>query len=459
MLNQDINTGAPIHRGSQNNAPMPQQPLANDTSTNQVNPIPRSYASAIMSPSVQSFPKREQAIVLDVVDGIKISDYIIAVGSIVGPKNVKFASRISNNRVCIYLSSKNLVDTLIQTTSEVIIEGNKINIRRLISPAKRIIMSNVCPTIPHHLIENELKIIGLELVSPTSFLKVGIIDEQYSHVFSFRRQIYVSPPEESFELPSSLAINYEDTIYRIFLSFDQITCFLCKREGHIAKNCPSSEASNPKTQNDTVDTVDFTDDVEIAEKVHPNHTDSENESTEEIQPTPQPTVEQQISLKRNAPSLSSLSTLENQSQASNSADETHTQTNPKKTKIPEFNKTKKLKKSDSLESLTPIDEQLNPVRDMLDQNPENYILDFRQLVDFLENAHGSKNPLKVADRYTKDTEELLIMLDNIYPALNHHSIKCRITRLRNQIRKQMIALNTNSPPSNHKPSSYPANTQ
>ena len=58
------------------------------------------------------FPKRNQGIVMDCIEGLNLTDYTCAVGDIVEPKNVIYSSRISNNRVCLYLKTKELVDAI-----------------------------------------------------------------------------------------------------------------------------------------------------------------------------------------------------------------------------------------------------------------------------------------------------------------------------------------------------------
>ena len=59
------------------------------------------------------FPSKDQAIVVAAIEGIKLEDYVLAVGNIVQPKNVLFASRLANNRICIYLSSKEFVEEVV----------------------------------------------------------------------------------------------------------------------------------------------------------------------------------------------------------------------------------------------------------------------------------------------------------------------------------------------------------
>ncbi|XP_050503410.1 putative uncharacterized protein DDB_G0282133 [Diabrotica virgifera virgifera] len=116
-------------------------------------------------------PTKDEAIVLSSIEGIKVQEHIIAVGSIVGPCNVSFASRIANNRICIYLSSKNMVDSLLHSHKYVNIKETQVEIRRLITPAQRLIISNAGPSVPTTLIEQELRKMGINAVSKMTFLR------------------------------------------------------------------------------------------------------------------------------------------------------------------------------------------------------------------------------------------------------------------------------------------------
>lgn len=84
-------------------------------------------------------PSKEQAIIMNATDGLKIKGYIIAVGNKVGPKNIIFASRISNNRICVYLQSKEVVGDIMEKHNFLQIESNKINVRRLKLPQRELL--------------------------------------------------------------------------------------------------------------------------------------------------------------------------------------------------------------------------------------------------------------------------------------------------------------------------------
>ncbi|KAG5878249.1 hypothetical protein JTB14_004278 [Gonioctena quinquepunctata] len=151
------------------------------------NPAPStSYVTAVKTAPKPSFPKKDEAIVMHADDNLKLFDYVKAIGDIVGPKHIAFASRISNNRICIYLANPNLVDDLLKSHPSVTLNNNVINIRRLVSPTKRIIISNIPPYISHDLAENAIKNLGSQLTSHVSFLRAGIPGDEYSHILSFR---------------------------------------------------------------------------------------------------------------------------------------------------------------------------------------------------------------------------------------------------------------------------------
>ncbi|CAG9819942.1 unnamed protein product [Phaedon cochleariae] len=195
-----------------------------------------SYSTVLSQQQPMKFPDQKQAIIFSTIEGIKIHEYLLALGTLINPRQILFASRISNNRICIYLASPDLVNTFMNEHGAITINDETIRARRLISPSERLILSNVCPIIPHAHLEQSLQQIGLKLLSPTTFLRVNIANPDYAHIMSFRRQVFIAPLENT-TIPDSILINYENTPYRIFLSLDNLTCFKCKKPGHISSQC------------------------------------------------------------------------------------------------------------------------------------------------------------------------------------------------------------------------------
>lgn len=233
---QDTNTNAAHETHTVTNGPQPMIKSAN---------INTNFASIT---AMESTPNRQQAIVFNSIDGIPQIKYVLAIGKIVKPINITFVSRISNNRFCIFLSSKQVLDNLMNHTQSISINDHTIQIRRLINPAKRIILSNVCPSIPNRLILEALKNIDINPTSQINHLKAGIKEEGYEHIMSFRRQMYINN-EDFCKIPSSLIINVNDNQFRIFFTDDTLTCFLCKSNGHTSNNCKINPVSKPLYEN------------------------------------------------------------------------------------------------------------------------------------------------------------------------------------------------------------------
>jgi len=147
---------------------------------NKVQNTIRIYTQAVANDNSLS---REQALVFNSIDGMSQRDYILALGKIVSPKNIVYVSRISNNRFCIFLSSKQIQDSLLESTQTITVNDNLIQIRRLINPSKRIVISNVCPFILNLVILDSLKKINIAPVSEIAYLKASINIEGYEHIY------------------------------------------------------------------------------------------------------------------------------------------------------------------------------------------------------------------------------------------------------------------------------------
>lgn len=200
---------------------------------NQTTPSSQSSPSYSHITQADCFPKKDQAIIIDVIDNTQLKDYSQALAKVISSVQIRFISRISGNRVCAYVATKKLADELVEKHKVIHIQGQSLPIRPLITRNKRIIISNVCPAIPHYVLDDKLKELKIKLTSPMTFLRAGLAEPGFNYILSFRRQIYIAPDDI---IPDSLQINFEDTNYWIYLTADTMSCFLCKQQGHIAKN-------------------------------------------------------------------------------------------------------------------------------------------------------------------------------------------------------------------------------
>lgn len=95
-----------------------------------------------------------------------------------------------NNSVCLFIIGEDS-RIFITTQGGVTIRNNFVPAYRLVSPAKRVTLSNVSLCLPHEIVEKELKSVGLKMVYRINFIRAGIAQEKYWHVHSFRRQVYI----------------------------------------------------------------------------------------------------------------------------------------------------------------------------------------------------------------------------------------------------------------------------
>lgn len=183
-----------------------------------------------------TLPKMNQAIVFNSINNFKQIEYVTAISQIVPAKNIQIFLRISNNRFCVFFNSQTIMENLLETHSSIRVNEIEIPIRRLINTSKRIILSSVYPNIPNQLILEALNEQGVKTTSSISHMKAGFSTEQFSHILSFRRQVYINQ-ECASKIPSSITVTLENTTFRIFITDDTVTCFQCHQTGHFSSQC------------------------------------------------------------------------------------------------------------------------------------------------------------------------------------------------------------------------------
>jgi len=399
----------------------------------------RNYASAA---SNENSPSREQALLFNSIDGIPQKEYIVAIGKIISPKNIVFVSRISNNRFCIFLSSKQILDSLLEATQTITINEQIIQIRRLINPAKRIVISNVCPSIPNSVILDAFKNINVIPISEIAYLKAGINIEGYEHILSFRRQMFLNH-EDIPKLPSSLLIYSNENQFRIFFTDDKITCFLCKSVGHTTSNCKTNIEN--KRENDDPHTINETNTPEHItagqiEEVLPSTTPNEklqlDQSTMdwskeiELPSQTQSTFDETLNFpqietyKRPISDSSSLKTPISPNIL------TSPTTTPIKGKVIKKIKVRSRSNSVNRQEKNP-EEELEPVVEFFTVN-ESLPITFLQFKHILNNfTNKSLNIHSLTEDVKIDIPSLMDLLDQIRKIVNDRSLKTRLTKLTN----------------------------
>lgn len=347
-----------------------------------------------------SFPTKDQAVVIDAVDDTQIKDYAYAFGKLIDPTQIRFLSRMSNNRVCVFVSTKEIADDLVEKHQCLILNNKKIPIRPLITRNKRIIFSNVCPIIPHNVIEKKLTELNIKLASSISFIRAGIGEPGFSHILSFRRQAYISPEDVKY-LPDRIKIEYDDTPYWIYTSTDTLTCFICKKEGHVANKCPddSNSSFRPQTTN-----MDLTPDVPEFQpivpfkKPHPPTTESHENDTLNKIPDSKETL------------LSDSDLSETSTECSDFMADKNISKKPKK--IPTLN-------------IHPT--EWDAIQNIL--KTRDHTLSIEELKNYLDETFGKENILQITLNYTEDIDSLRKILKDIIAKISSRNVKNRINRI------------------------------
>lgn len=346
------------------------------------------------------FPQRDQALVMHCVQGIPLEDYIYAVGDIVKPGNIKVSSRISNNRVCIHLSSKELLEAFTEKYDHLMIREQKIMIAPLETKVKKVVLANVSPEIPNTVIEDVIDNLEIKRESPITILRTSLQREGYGHILSWKRQFYTLPNYVS-QLPKTIKINYDGINHYIFPRADVIKCFNCNKDGHIAKRCPKNLNQGTNEPNEH------------------NQANDPGDEIMEVEITP-PGISPQVN-KRTHSDTSSVNTKQNNTGS------------PKKVKTPD---------------LEDLDDKLKAAKDILDD--PNSIITYERFKSLLENTRGTKEVMPIILEHTKNPKALAEYMKNtIHPACKNRSIRYRCT---------MLAKAINNPADIRTPTTTPVNS-
>lgn len=383
----------------------------------------------IQTKQAKYYPKKDQAIIIHAMNEIPLKEYIFAIGDIIKPENITHASRISNQRICIFLKTKSLVDQIVTEHEKIQVQNHITTIRRYIIPPTKVSITNICPSIPDEEILNAFKHLNIKVISPITTHRANLERPEYAHILCFRRILYI-PETEKHLVPETLTILYENKEHRIFLATEKQVCNKCNGVGHPENKCKNTitpESTQIIQQNLETETTQITQKSQpeankenhknqAAPRPTPENMNLGTDPTKIIQITekPQQVVNKENDKKRAAPSSP---TLENDAQ--------HTQNKYLLDTIKEKEKTTQSRKK---KKQLPYNDSLELLRTEVEENPENYILSFDQIKDLLENILASNHPLDTIEDYTDKEDEIIPMLQQIYDKIDGFHIKNKITR-------------------------------
>lgn len=401
-------------------------------------------AQGLYSGAIQhvAFPKKEEAVIVDSIDGISPIEYAYAIGKLIGAKNVSSASKISNGRIYLQTTGEQFVEQLTHKDTAIRIGTQKLSIRPYITKAKKIVLAHVFPYIPNYLIERKLEEFGVKLTTKITVIKFGHTAPEYFHLESHRRQFLIHA-EDVCKIPMIFTNLLDSTKYWVYPSPDNFSCFNCQESGHVAKNCKKPNRQNPiKTAKTIVSPSNAQHEsnnnrvtVETASDIH--RVNKEKKSDELLSPGVPPIDNVVNSAHSNF--VTPYNTRSQQSKRSHSQDSSVV-----------VQRVKRRMKGDvggqALDDGGPtvlgrdtstalsgservIREQTIPVREAMESDPSRYPITYDQLAAFLMRTHGSTNVSSIAFSVTTDQSALIAMLREVAPLILVKSLRHRVVRI------------------------------
>lgn len=414
----------------------------------------KTYATAT---TMNTKPNRDQAIIIEAKEGILINDYLEGLLAITGPNDIRAASKITNQRICVYLASKEIATAITNEHKYINIKGQRLELRLLVKGNKKIIISNIPPIIPNDLIERELIKLNITPKSTITCMRIGTQNPLLSHVISFRRQ-FLMDPEDVEKIPGSILISYEEISYRIFFASEAATCYICKQTGHIAKQCPEQTEhneieNNPINNNNNFPyiftntktqykpTGDNNKKTTTTEQIY-SHSQMETEIIPEqkkqgITDNTRPTGSTGINITATTSAAAIITGIDSnyknkrtRSNLSTKSQETNEENQEKTDELQEHKKPKKITQD---EKPNETDARLRSVKSVIENHHTPLPLNYKQVKSLLENCQG-ENTIPTALEMTDDLNDILYMIETIYPHLENRNDKGKCTRIKNKIK-------------------------
>lgn len=383
--------------------------------------------------TAETNPGRDHAISIDPLAGVPKDEYAYSVGRLIGPQNVLSVNR-SSGKVIIFVSSTELVDKLTDKDTELSIGDQILKVKPLVPKTKRVIISDVCLSLPNSEIETKFRELGFSTKSLVTTLRAGLKDLAYAHVLSHRRQIYIDQ-QDIMNLPKSMNIQYQGLNHLVYVSIDNPACYTCKRVGHFSQNCPnkqqqqqsqgtSAERGGPSNNN----TQPPKQTEHTSETPDPTHKTKTSPSLDEIDSTlMQPstdaeelntfmTIDRDISEKR-ALSEDSLADIPSLADAENPEDEFVTP-GPLK---------KRAKKGRGKLEVDFIKKNSTRLSKNFNELKETHGLKYIDFVQLVYKLQREDDLLPLIEVYTQDATQLEKFLLQCYPYIDSAALKGRIT--------------------------------
>ncbi len=315
-----------------------------------------------------------------------------------------------------------LVEKFLSTPGGITIKDQFLPAKKMFTSSRKIILSNVQPFLPDAVILENLSKHNIKPTSPIMNMHIRLEDhENDMHIMNFRRFVYIVD-DKNIKLPEMIPITYDNEFNRIFITPDELRCFLCKQVGHISTECEANKMDSTGPEQN------------LQFKENPADLFQVEKDETVIPSTPENLV--QNSNKRGAPSTISDSSGQSEviilpiPELINS-DIKVPPSSPKKDGKPPKNKSKKKQDTKPLS----IRQLMEPIQNNLNTKFKEgvYPIDSGNFSLLLDMVNGIGNPLPIVQEFTKDISGIIQMLSDNYSTLQHRSMKIRFTKLKKRL--------------------------
>ncbi|KAL6483799.1 hypothetical protein MHYP_G00086710 [Metynnis hypsauchen] len=137
-------------------------------------------------------------------------------------------------------------ECLLAVTRGLVVDGKFTSVVPLITPSKRVTLSNVPLFIRDDALSRELSRFG-QIMSPIKKVPLGCKSPLLKHVVSFRRHVFMILKDNADELNASFKFRIDNFDYTVFATTETMKCFGCGGDGHLIRSCPERLPGPPST--------------------------------------------------------------------------------------------------------------------------------------------------------------------------------------------------------------------
>jgi len=172
-------------------------------------------------------------------ENVVMDDILLAVGEIIGVKNIRAASRMSH-KVVVFVSQTHFADIVVQRGLVLGDDQTFVPVSSMDTAATKIMISNCPPFVSNEILLQKLGEHGT-VVSRVITVPLRTRNENLKHIASFRRFCFVVLKDGVTQLSVSFNLKLDGHEYQVFAATETLICYGCGSQGHTRNYCPNAK--------------------------------------------------------------------------------------------------------------------------------------------------------------------------------------------------------------------------